>query len=275
MIELKHPPQLPTASPGLPPSSLTGSSPLFLPCANIVGGRYRYTNELLSLATAVAPQPRTWPRYSSPVRVELLHPFVAAHPDQAYATYIADGLSNGFRIGFNHRQAPLRSRRRNHPSCQSNPRVVSERILSELSKGRLLGPIAPHLLPNVHVSPMGLIPKPHQPNKFRLIVDLSCPAHESVNDGIPSDLCSLKYASVDDAVAKVKALGRGTGLVKMDLEDAYRIVPVHPDDYHLLGVCWEDHTFVDRALPFGLCSAPKIFSAVADFISWVLHQEGI
>ncbi len=32
---------------------------------------------------------------------------------------------------------------------------------------------------------------------------------------------------------------------------------------------------MDRALPFGLCSAPKIFSAVADLVIWVLHCNGI
>ena len=31
----------------------------------------------------------------------------------------------------------------------------------------------------------------------------------------------------------------------------------------------------DRALPFGLCSTPKIFNAVTDFIAWVLRQHGI
>ena len=51
--------------------------------------------------------------------------------------------------------------------------------------------------------------------------------------------------------------------------------PMHPDDYHLLGITWNGHTYLDRALPFGLRSAPKIFSAVADFIAWVLHQNGI
>ena len=50
---------------------------------------------------------------------------------------------------------------------------------------------------------------------------------------------------------------------------------VHPDDYHLLDVCWDGHTYVDRALPFGLCSAPKIFSAFANFIAWVLHSHEI
>ena len=63
---------------------------------------------------------------------------------------------------------------------------------------------------------------------------------------------------VDEAVAIIQTLGRGTRLVKIDLKDAYHLIPVHHDDYHLLGVSWDGHTYVDRALPFGLCSAPKI-----------------
>ena len=208
-----------------------------LPSANIFGGHYRYISDLLSLASAAPTQAGiSWPRYCSSVRVDLLRPFLASHPDQSYAAYIVDGLRDGFHIGFNYSHAQLRPCRHNHPSCRANPGIISERLSAELAAGRLLGPIAPHHLPAVHVSPIGLVPKPHKPNKFRLIMDLSCPATRSVNDGIPSNLCSLKYASVDDAVAKVQALGRGTMLVKMDLQDAYRIVPVHPQDYHLLGV---------------------------------------
>ena len=63
--------------------------------------------------------------------------------------------------------------------------------------------------------------------------------------------------------------------VNLDIKDAYRIIPVHPDDYHLLGISWRGATYIDRALPFGLRSAPKIFSAVADLVAWVLHQQGI
>ena len=58
--------------------------------------------------------------------------------------------------------------------------------------------------------------------------------------------------------------------MKLDIKDAYRIVPVHLDDYHLLGIKWKGSTYVDRALPFGLRSAPKIFNAIADVIAWVL-----
>ena len=32
--------------------------------------------------------------------------------------------------------------------------------------------------------------------------------------------------------------------------------------------------FVDSALPFGLCSAPKFFNAIADALQWLIEQEG-
>ncbi len=49
---------------------------------------------------------------------------------------------------------------------------------------------------------------------------------------------------------------------KGDILSAYRNIPVH--DRALLGMEWEGQLFVDRVLPFGLRSAPKIFLAVAD-----------
>ena len=53
------------------------------------------------------------------------------------------------------------------------------------------------------------------------------------------------------------------------------MILIHPYDQHLLGVRWNDHYFIDRMLPFGLHSASKIFSAVADGLQWILTQYGI
>ena len=33
---------------------------------------------------------------------------------------------------------------------------------------------------------------------------------------------------------------------------------------------WRDQYYVDLALPFCLCSAPFIFSAIADTVEWIL-----
>ena len=103
-------------------------------------------------------------------------------------------------------------------------------------------------------------------------MDLSSPDGASVNDGIEPDFCSLMYASVDSTVTVIQKLGQGTRLVKMDLKDAYWVIPVHPDDHLLLG---DSQVFVDRSLPFGLRSAPKIFTASADMVAWVIHCQGV
>ena len=140
----------------------------------------------------------------------------------------------------------------------------------------MVGPLPQHIA-GLHVSRFGVIPKPHQPGKWRLIVDLSHPKGASVNDGIDPELCSLVYTSVDEAVNRV--LQRGRVLAKIDIASAYRIIPVHPrapaDDRPLLAMRWKEQLLVDTALPFGLRSAPKIFSAVADALLWVMCQEGV
>ncbi len=96
-----------------------------------------------------------------------------------------------------------------------------------------------------------------------------------MNDGIAEDLCSLQYSSVDNAVQFITSLGQGTQLVKLDLKDAYRILPIHPQDHHLPGIRWQDQIYIDRSLPFGLRSAPKIFSAFADMVAWCIHCQGV
>ena len=64
--------------------------------------------------------------------------------------------------------------------------------------------------------------------------------------------------------------GQGTLLAKFDVESAYRIIPVHSHDRYLLGMKWRGYYFIDLALPFGLRSAPFIFSSFADLLEWIL-----
>ena len=64
-------------------------------------------------------------------------------------------------------------------------------------------------------------------------------------------------------------------LAKLDIKSAYRIVPVHPEDRPLLAICWRNRIFIDKTLPFGLRSAPIIFSAAADAIEWIVRQKGV
>ena len=220
------------------------------------------------------PRPLCWPQCPSPVCISRLAFYLEGHPDQEFATFIIRGLSSGFHIGYSSRTANLRASTRNHPSSAANRHTVSHYIAEETAAGRMSGPLSVQAYHNIHCSPIGLVPKGRGTGQWRMIVDLSYPTGRSVNDGIPKSLCTVSYASIDDAVCFITTLGRHTLLLKVDLKSAYRIVPVHPQDRHLLGICWEDRRFVDQALPFGLRSAPVLFSAVADAISWALLRAG-
>ena len=194
------------------------------------------------------------------------------HPDSTYVDYIVKGIDKGFRIGFDRRQFTCSAGGNLHVD---QPKVVSDYLPREVALGRMWKVPLTGLPSGVHISPLGVIPKKNKPGKWRLIVDLSSPQGASVNDGIDSEVSSLSYASLDHLAALVVSEGRGAFLVKADIKEAYRMVPVHPEDQHLLGVLWEGIVYIDKMLPFGLRSAPKIFSALADAVQWILSNNGI
>lgn len=199
---------------------------------------------------------------------------LASHPDRKLATYILAGLRQGFRIGFN-QQSPLASAKENMPSTKQNPQVVADYLQTEMCEKRVIGPLPIAWHDRVHTNRFGVIPKRHQPGKWRLILDLLFPHNASVNMGIDKDLCSLQYVTVDHAARIISEMGPGTELAKIDIAHAYRNVPVHPQDRPLLAMQWQGQLFIDTVLPFGLRSAPKIFCAISDTLEWVLHQRGL
>ena len=234
----------------------------------IQGGRYKYTGDLLALErVSVESEPETPGRATVAVSgflpLQEWSPYLRSHPDADFADFMRRGLSQGFRIGFNYRH-PLRPAPGNFRSVNDNPRTVNQYISNEVAAGRLVASTSPATRRNT----IGIIPKPHQPGKFRLIVDLSAPQGNSVNDGIHLQLCSLEYVTVDQAARRVARYGRGALVAKTDLQAAYRYVPVHPRDQHLIGLEWGGRTYQDRALPFGLRSVPKLFTAVGDCLTW-------
>ena len=143
--------------------------------------------------------------------------------------------------------------------------VVKEYLAKECAEGRVLGPFNMDQFPLSQISRFGVIPK-GSTGKWRLILDLSSPEGSSVNDGINPEWCSMSYVPVEDAAKIITRLGRHTQLAKVDIKSAYRIIPIHPEDRLLLGMQWENKLYIDAALPLGLRSAPRIFSAVADVL---------
>ena len=200
-----------------PPSLADSAAP-----GNLVEGHYRYMQDLLALeATATGLGPSCFAP-ATPLVLPAWTQALADHPDKQFTDYILKGMSCGFHIGVDRTKSVRRSRQGNLPSVKTHPALVADHLTAESEAGRLLGPVPEPLAKLCQISPLGLIPKPHQPGKWRLIVDLSSPQGRSVNDAISPELCHLRYASVLDAAALVRHLGKGTTLAKIDLHQAYR-----------------------------------------------------
>jgi hypothetical protein len=242
-------------------------------------GRYIYMDDLLKLDACRPPQAITVPprvdSINTPLHLEAWWVELKDHPDEVYVRYILSGIKDGFRIGYDYSAHTCASSGKNMQSAAAHPEPIDKYIEEEVSLGRMVGPLDSQWRSSIHISRFGVIPKPHQPGKWRLITDLSSPNGTSINDGIDSQLCSLSYASVDDAVKCIAHLGKGTKLAKFDIASAYRVVPVSPDDRMLLGILWRGMLYVVGALPFGLRSAPKLFTAVADGLLWVMGRHGV
>ena len=128
----------------------------------------------------------------------------------------------------------------NLQSALTEPDVVDALLAKETGKGYLLGPFVASPFPVFRVSPIGVATRKYS-GKKRLIVDLSAP-HDSqvpsINSLIPSEEYSLYYTNIDHAIRLIKQAGVGAWLRKTDITDEFKIIPLHPSQWHLFGIKW-------------------------------------
>ena len=233
-----------------------------------------YAGDLTRLPLAVSRiEHRPLPEgVCTPVNVHRLEYYLSNHPNRQLVSYILHGFRHGFDIGFV--GTVVDTRPNNLLSARNNPDHVSEAIMKELSRGHTSGPFLSPPLSPFHCSPLGAVPK--KDGTFRIILDLSSPRGLSVNEGIPKDIYSVQYTSFDEAMILVRSVGTTGFLAKIDIRHAFRLCPVRPDQWCLLGYFWQNYYFVDTRLPFGSRSSPFIFNNFADLLCWILtHVIGI
>ena len=200
---------------------------------------------------------------ATPVRVDRLDFLLTGYPDDL-KHFLISGFSFSFHISYVGEWQTFESC--NLKSALEKPPVVWSKLNKECEAGRIAGPFTVPPFPIFHCSPLGIVPK-KDPSEFRLIHHLSYPHGSSVNDFIPNDCSSVSYASINDAIDVLKPTG-----AKTDVKSAFRIIPIHPNDYPLLGMKWEKLYYFDRCLPMGCSSSCAIFEAFSMALEWLaLH----
>ena len=156
-------------------------------------------------------------------------------------------------------------------TADQNKAVTKQKIEKEVKLGRYAGPFDQRPLPNLRVSPIGLVPK-KTPGEFRLINHLSHPAGYSVNDFISDEACKVEYSSFDRAIDLVARTGRDAELAKEDIKSAFRLLPIAPEDFELLGVKFDGRYYVDKCLPMGIRCAPAYFETFSSFLEHCVRE---
>ena len=205
----------------------------------------------------------------TPVRAVRLQYLLDGY-DHSAAEFLRLGFTAGFRIQFEGNLHTVTSKIL--LSAYQHPHIVDLKIRKEIDAGRIAGPFTTPPFSTFRVSPLGVVPK-KAPGEFRLIHHLSYPKGFSINDGIPSKYSAVSYATIEDAIKTLKCAGQGCFLAKTDIKSAFRIVPIHPDDYHLLGFMWRNMFYYDRAMPMGCSSSCRTFEALSTAVKWIARHK--
>jgi len=149
-----------------------------------------------------------------------------------------------------------------------SPRNFSERelqvldvLIPQLLEKGVIVPCAPEK--DQFVSSIFLEPKPN--GSFRLILNL-----KKLNAFLLPD-----YFKLEDSRTASRLVSPGCFMAKLDLKDAYYTVPVVPEYRKFLRFYFRDNLFEFTCLPFGLCSAPYVFTKLLRPVVSSLRQRGL
>ena len=205
--------------------------------------------------------------------------YAEAHPIET--SLILNGIVNGVAIDYNGDRTVSRTCE-NLKSALADEVVrskVSKIIGDDVAAGKTAGPFPQPPFSPFSISPIGAVPKKGS-DKVRKIHHLSFPrGGDSINANTLDSYQPLQ--NFQAAADHVRTAGPGCWLIKLDVEAAYRQVPVRRSDWGLLGFKWRnangcEEYYYDRTLPFGLKSSCRLWELFATALHYFCeHLLGI
>ena len=185
-------------------------------------------------------------------------------------------LRYGFPMDFRGKLTDLKNALSSHASALQYPEHVSAYIEDELNFKAIYGPFKNKPFgSSTHISPFIRRFKPDS-DKRRVIIDLSWPDNASVNHFTSGreymgTAFKLNYPSIDSYTDKLRTLGRGALMHKIDLSRAFRQLRVDPYDYPLLCLEWQGSFYVDGSYAFGHRTGSMACTRLSDFLRLLYH----
>ena len=197
-----------------------------------------------------------------------------------------DGFTEGFFLGMDREPPPRLPGKTKQEILNFNSsavrkfRDITQGLIDEdVAKGHILGPFSEPPLENMVFSPLNIVPKAGNPGKWRLIHDLASPYNRnSVNSCIPEENSSVQYHYIDEVIDMGIAIGKGAWGCRVDINHAFRNLPIHFKNLRFLGMMLPDKDgnpqyYINASLPFGAASSCLIFERVASALQWDVSNE--
>ena len=200
---------------------------------------------------------------------------------------ICDLLEFGFPLGYQGDDTLLKQfdkkklwKLNNHKGARDYPEAMNDYLQKEMSNKAIIGPFKDNPFESgIKISPLNSLPKKDTAER-RVILDLSFPEGNSINDYIPKEeylggKIDLLYPKVDDFIQVIKQKGRGCLLFKKDLRRAFRQIPICPSNYNLVAFTWKKHIFCDTVLSMGCRSSAYLCQRVTNAVAFIMFKIGI
>ncbi len=113
---------------------------------------------------------------------------------------------------------------KNLASAMEDPSIIDNKLEEDICLRKVVSVPVPS--PPFISSPLGLVLK--HDGDFRRIHHLSHPKGRSVNDHIPDGAGELRYTRFQEVLDLILATGRHSIVIKRDIKDAFRNVPIAP-----------------------------------------------
>ena len=198
------------------------------------------------------------------------HFLASRYPHHRAAITLVTAIRTGVLLAY---RGPREGHSSGHnlPSGVEHANAVRANIDKELELQRRCGPYTQPPFPFSFANPLGVVFKKGG-SKPRIIHHLSYPRNgDSVNAYIMH--LEVKMKAFERAVDNLRTCGQGCYMAKIDIESAYRCIPVNPLDWPLQGMQWDGQFFFDIVMQFGLSSASAIFeyfASATEFFAKVL-----
>jgi hypothetical protein len=162
-------------------------------------------------------------------------------------------------------------RQKNAPSAYEHADKFTDAMRDWVAAGVVAGPFKSPPLPGFRANCLMAVARK---SKVRPVVNLSSPKGTSFNDNIePLSVMKVTMSSAAQFGQSVLAAGRGARMSKLDMKDAYKLVPARVEDFRLQGMEWQGRYFVDTQQIFGAATAAANFDVLASTMLNIVLSE--